>query len=55
MHRARVRGGLCRALVEAGTRAQLVLVGSRNRDRLAGALLDPVSRAALHHTDCPLP
>lgn len=54
MHRARVRGGLCRALVEASTRAQLVVVGSRNRVRLAGALLGPVSRAALHHADCPV-
>ena len=55
-HRVRVpvRGGLCRALVEASTRAQLVVVGSRNRDRLAGALLGPVSRAALHHADCPV-
>ncbi|WP_262056943.1 universal stress protein [Streptomyces sp. STR69] len=54
VHRAHVRGGLCRALVEASTRAQLVVVGSRNRDRLAGALLGPVSRAALRHADCPV-
>lgn len=54
VHRARVRGGLCRALVEASTRAQLVVVGSRNGDRLAGALPGAVSRAALHHADCPV-
>ncbi|MEW1830766.1 universal stress protein [Streptomyces sp. NPDC088196] len=54
VHRARVRGGLCRALVESSTRAQLVVVGSRNRDRLAGALPGAVSRAALHHADCPV-
>ncbi|MGX9890979.1 universal stress protein [Streptomyces sp. NPDC002276] len=54
VQRARVRGGLCRALVDASARAQLVVVGSRNRDRLAGALLGRVSRAALHHADCPV-
>ncbi|MDH6217957.1 universal stress protein [Streptomyces pseudovenezuelae] len=52
--RARVRGGLCRALVEVSTRAQLVVVGSRDRGRLAGALLSPVGRAALRHADCPV-
>lgn len=53
-HHARVRRGLRRALIETSTRAQLVVVGSRSRGRLAGALLSPVGRAAQRHADCPV-
>jgi nucleotide-binding universal stress UspA family protein len=53
-HRARVRGGIRRALVEASTRAQLVVVGVRSRGRRRGTPLSPAGRVALHRADCPV-
>ena len=53
-HRARARGGLGRALVEASTRAQLIVVGTRGRGRRTGALPTPVGMVALHRSDCPV-
>lgn len=49
-----VPGGLRRALVEASTGAQLVVISARGPKGPLGALLNPVRRAALRHADCPV-
>lgn len=43
-----------RALVEAGERADLLVVGSRSRGRLAGLVAGSVSAEVLHHARCPV-
>ncbi|MGW2517414.1 universal stress protein [Streptomyces sp. NPDC001617] len=54
VHHAHVRRGIRRALVEASTTAQLMVVGAEGRGGLADGLGSPVSRVALNHSDCPV-
>ncbi|WP_327319568.1 universal stress protein [Streptomyces sp. NBC_01235] len=54
VRRPRVRGGTRRAVVEASTHAQLVVIGTRGRGGSATAWPARVSRAALRHADCPV-
>jgi nucleotide-binding universal stress UspA family protein len=42
------------ALVDASTRARLVVVGSRGHGVIAGTLLGSAGLQALHHADCPV-
>jgi nucleotide-binding universal stress UspA family protein len=42
------------ALVGASTRARLVIVGSRGRGAIAGALLGSAGLQLLHHAECPV-
>ncbi|WP_369029822.1 universal stress protein [Streptomyces adonidis] len=53
-HHVRVRGGLHRALVEAGTEAQLVVIAPRGPEGLLGALPHPTRRGAPPHADRPV-
>lgn len=52
VYRRRVRGGTRRAVVEASTSAQLVVIGTRPRAGWNAALPATVSRAALRQADC---
>ncbi|MFI5797882.1 universal stress protein [Streptomyces sp. NPDC051677] len=54
VRRPRVRGGTRRAVIEASTHAQLVVVGTRHRGGWPAALRATISRAALRHADCPV-
>ncbi|MFF3942947.1 universal stress protein [Streptomyces phaeofaciens] len=54
VRRLRVRGGTRRAVVEASTHAQLVVIGTRRRGGWTAARPATVSRAALRHAGCPV-
>ena len=49
-----VRGHPAQALLEAGERAQLLVVGSRGNGGVTGLLLGSISRSVLHHAHCPV-
>ncbi|BBG01346.1 MULTISPECIES: universal stress protein [Pseudonocardia] len=49
-----VRGHPAQALLEAGQRAQLLVVGSRGNGGVTGMLLGSISRSVLHHAHCPV-
>jgi nucleotide-binding universal stress UspA family protein len=49
-----VTGGAASALVARAEGAGLVVVGSRGRGRLLGALLGSTSRQVVHHAPCPV-
>jgi nucleotide-binding universal stress UspA family protein len=49
-----VAGGASRALLERAGGAALVVVGSRGRGRLLGAILGSTSRQVVHHATCPV-
>jgi nucleotide-binding universal stress UspA family protein len=48
-----VEGPAQRALVNAARDAEMLVVGSRGRDGLAGVLLGSVSHYCANHADCP--
>ncbi|MEV1063620.1 universal stress protein [Streptomyces sp. NPDC050263] len=54
VRRPRVRGGTRRAVIEASTQAQLVVVGARRRGEWPAVLQATISRAALRRAGCPV-
>jgi nucleotide-binding universal stress UspA family protein len=49
-----VAGGPARSVLELAEGAGLIVVGSRGRGRLAGAILGSTSRQVVHHAECPV-
>jgi nucleotide-binding universal stress UspA family protein len=49
-----VHGHPVEVLKEAGTRADLLVVGRRGHGQLAGMIMGSISQALLHHAPCPL-
>jgi nucleotide-binding universal stress UspA family protein len=54
VHRQLATGRAAHALIAAGDRAQLVVLGARGRGGLPGRRLGSVSHAVLHHAACPV-
>jgi nucleotide-binding universal stress UspA family protein len=54
VHAYLVRDRPAPALIERASEAGLLVVGTRGRSRVAGALLGSVSRQLLHHAPCPV-
>lgn len=49
-----VRGGAARALIDASSGAQVVVVGARGHGGFTGLLLGSVGQALLHRVACPV-
>ena len=54
VHRELTTGRPADAIVEASTRAHLVVLGIRGHAHLPGRRLGSVSHAVLHHATCPV-
>jgi nucleotide-binding universal stress UspA family protein len=54
VRRRLVRGHVRPTLVEATSRSQLAVVGTRGRGGFTGLVFGSVSQAVLHHADCPV-
>jgi nucleotide-binding universal stress UspA family protein len=54
VHRRMVRGRSAGVLMQASTRGQLLVVGSRGHGGFVGLLLGSVSHQAIHHSACPV-